>query len=196
MDYRDYVQLFVPLFGAMLVLLLLAKLIASKAEGRQASEADGGRLEFVPNRKSFWGVYLFVACFGYLAIASLFHGVTSIADLALPSVCVGLVAFLLMAFPATIVADDQGMVQMYWLRGRKRIAWKDVSRVAINDKTGEVTVTSKSGVKIMHTRQLPDRQRLLVELDRHCTEKMPVQAPKAMPMSEPAEARSSSHSAA
>src|ERR1035441_4942396 len=62
--------LLIPLFFAVAVLLVLAKLIVSGAdEDRQATETEGGQLEFTPNRRSFWGVYLFLACLAYVGVA-------------------------------------------------------------------------------------------------------------------------------
>jgi len=47
--------LFIPLFFAIAVLLVLAKLIVSGAdEDRQATETESGQLEFTPNRRSYW----------------------------------------------------------------------------------------------------------------------------------------------
>ena len=169
----EFVGLFIPLCGAALLLLLLAKLIAGNADrGREARPAEGGGIEFAPNRRSYWGVYVFCACFGFVIVASLVRGLRSTVDLVVPVACIGFVLLLLAAFPATIVADDKGLEQVYWLRGRKRIAWKEVGKVNVNEKSGDVEISSKSGVKILHARQLPDRTRLLKELDEHCTEKL------------------------
>ena len=79
-----------------------------------------------------------------------------------------------MAFPATIVADEKGLEQIFWLRGRKRIAWNEVAKSTVDEKSGEVKITSKSGVKIVHTRQLPDRTRLLAAIESHSAERIPV----------------------
>ena len=174
----DFVGMLYPLCGAMLFLLLLAKLIAGNADrGREARATEDGRIEFAPNRRSYWGAYVFCATFILVAIVSLARGPRSIADLTVPVACIGFVLLLLVAFPATIVADDKGLEQIFWLR-RKRIAWKEVGKVDVNEKSGEVKIAGKSGVKILHARQLPDRARLLKELDEHCTERL-VPAPPA-----------------
>jgi len=58
--------LLIPLFFAVGVLLVLAKLIVSGAdEDRRAIETESEKLEFTPNRRSYWGVYLFLACLVY-----------------------------------------------------------------------------------------------------------------------------------
>lgn len=183
----ELLGLFLPFGGVALLLLVLARLIAGKAdERREAAQVAAGHLEFTPNRQSYWGVYLFIACFGCSAIASLVHAARSSANLAVSGVLVGFVLLLLMAFPATIVANEQGLEQVFWLRGRKRILWKDVSKVVANEKSGEVKIFSKSGVKIVHTRQLPAKETLLAEVERHHSERAaaPV-APPAFAMSRP-----------
>ncbi len=160
--------MFLPMVFAALVLLVLATLIISGAdENRTASEADGGKIEFLPNRRSYFGVYLFVGFLSYAAIASVFNGLRAQSDLISPLSCIGFVAIMLAAFPGSIVADENGLEQAYWLRNRKRIAWKDISSVEVNEKKGEVRIKGKNGVKIVHTRQLPDRARFLSELEKH-----------------------------
>jgi len=185
----DFVGILLPLVFAVLVLALAAKLIAGAADGnREASRTTDGRLEFAPNRRSFWGVYLFIAFMVYAMIGSLAHGMKGSGDLFVPVSALGFIAFLLAAFPATIVSDKDGIEQRYWLRGRKRIAWKDVRSVTVAEKSGEVKIKSKNGATIMHTKQLPDRARLLEELDEHCAEKLvpAAQASKTLAMSGPA----------
>lgn len=174
-----------------MLLLFLAKLIGGAADrNREARTTENGQVEFAPNRRSFWGVYAFIGCFGFVTIGNLSHGIQSLADLAVPLACVGIVVLLLMAFPATIVADDKGLEQIFWLRGRRRIAWNEIRKVDVNDRRSEVKISSRTGVKILHSRQLPDRARMLKELDGHCTTKLvPAVAepePEALAMSGPA----------
>jgi hypothetical protein len=162
--------MFLPLLGAIAVLMVLAKLIVSAADDdRNATETDG-RLEFAPNRRSFWSIYAFIAFLGYVIVAGLVGGIRSSMDLIAPVCCAGFITLLTMAFPGTIVADQDGLEQRYWLRGRKRIAWKDVAKVTVDEKRGEVKIRGKLGVTILHARQLPDRARLLDELHKRCTE--------------------------
>lgn len=172
----DFLHFFLPQIGGFLVLALLGKMIASKADSRREVRAENGRVEFAPNPRSFVGVYGFTAVIAYIVIAYAINGFHSIADLAVPSVALGFLLLLYMAFPATIVVDDSGLEQTYWLR-RKRIAWKEIAKLDVIEKTGEVNITSKSGVKIMYTRQLPDRTRFLAEIDSHRGSKPVVETP-------------------
>jgi hypothetical protein len=41
-----------------------------------------------------------------------------------------------------------------------------------------VTIIGADGTKIIHSRQLPDRPRLLMELKIHCAEKLPSDFPR------------------
>ena len=86
----------------------------------------------------------------------------------------GFVALMLAAFPAAIVADENGIEQVFWLRGRKRIAWKDSLAVEVNEKKHEIRIKGRNGVKIVHARQLPDRSRLLTEFEKHAPERAAV----------------------
>lgn len=185
----ELVRMFLPLLAVIVVLMVLAKLIVSAADDRNATEVDG-RLEFAPNRRSFWAIYAFIAFLSYVIVGGLASGFRSGMDLIAPLFCAGFIALLMIAFPGTIVADQDGIEQRYWLRGRKHIAWKDVATVTVDEKRGEVKIGSKLGVKIVHARQLPDRARLLNELHKRCTETLvPAATPavqKALAMSGPA----------
>jgi hypothetical protein len=180
--------LFIPLFFALVVLSVLAKLIVSAAdEDRQANETGSGQLEFTPNRRSYWGVYLFLACLAYGVVANVVVGIRSSADLAAPALCIAFAILLLSAFPGTILVDKNGIEQVYWLRGRKRIAWNEIAKVTTDEKRGEVKIKGVNGTKIVFSRQLPDRARLQQELERHSSEKAPARvAPRAFAMSDPA----------
>ncbi|HEY6489751.1 MAG: hypothetical protein WCC26_08520 [Terracidiphilus sp.] len=173
--------LFVPFIGAFLVLLVLSRLIAGDADaGRKAQEMEGGSLEFLPNRRSYWGVYVFLAGMGYGMVTSLWRGIGATVNLVPAVFCLAFVLLLLMAFPGSIRADSQGLSQTYWLRGEKRIAWGGVLTIAINEKKGEIQITGKGGVKVVYARQLPDRERLLDELKKHCAAKMPGESAQKM----------------
>jgi hypothetical protein len=120
-------------------------------------------------------------------VANVVVGIRSSADLAAPAFCIAFVILLLSAFPGTIRIDKNGIEQLYWLRGRKRIAWNEISKVTTDEKRGEVKIKGRNGTKIHFARQLPDRTRLLAELEKHDGEKMAVQVPsRAFAMSGPA----------
>jgi Bacterial PH domain len=162
----------VPYLAAFGVLMILGRLIASEAgEERRAVDGEGGRIEFTPNRRSYWGVYIFAALLAYVSITSLIGGGS--VGLVPALLCTLFILFLLSAFPGSIVADEKGIAQVYWLRGERRIAWSDVRSVEVNEKKQEIRILGKGGVKILHARQLPDRDRLMELLKSHAAEKLP-----------------------
>jgi hypothetical protein len=161
---------------SLVILFVLSRLIISEAdEHRQAQESGDGSLEFTPNRRSYWGVYLFIVFMAYVAVSSLFAGIKAATDLLPAFLSVSFILLLLAAFPGTIRADEKGLEQAYWLRGRKSVAWNEVWRITVNEKKSEVKIVAKSGKKILHSRQLPDRARLIEELRKRCNEKLPAE---------------------
>ncbi len=170
------VLIFVPIFGSIVLVFVLSRIIVDSADkSRQAREIGNGQIEFAPNKRSFVAAVLFVAYLVYMSGSLLF---TTIATL---EGQIGSAYWLLIAliwraaFPASIVVSDEGIRQVYWLR-KKHIAWKDVSQIAIDEKRNRVTITGNGRVKILFTRQLPDKARLMAELGKHCGEKLPVEA--------------------
>ena len=134
--------MFLPFMGAFVVLLVLSRLIVSAAdEHRKALETENGRLEFNPNPRGYWEVYLFIACLGYVVLASFLNGIKS--GIAPAFFCAGFISLLLLAFPGSVVVDKNGLGQVYWLRGEKRIAWSDVAKVSVDEKKREITILGK-----------------------------------------------------
>jgi hypothetical protein len=170
----NLVGILMPFLIAFAVLVVLSRLIAGSADAeRKALETESGRLDFVPNRRSYWGVYIFLACMAYAFLASLVHGLKTGLGLGQVGFIVGFALLLLAAFPGSISIDDDGLGQYFWLRGEKRIAWKDVKAITVDEKKREIKVIGKAGVKVLHARQLPDRERFLEELKKHCAGKVP-----------------------
>src|ERR1700761_9725820 len=93
---------FLPLLGFIALLIVLARLIAAAApKDAHAAETDG-QIEFAPPRRSFWAMYLFLACLGYVTVAGLILGFKSSSSFVVPVLCLGFIALLLMAFPGSI----------------------------------------------------------------------------------------------
>ena len=59
------------------------------------------------------------------------------------------------------------------------------SRDQTGEKSRTVTITGADGIKIVHSRQLPDRPRLLWELKQHCGEQLPADFPRERVSSSP-----------
>jgi hypothetical protein len=170
----NWFQIIGPFVGLMLVLWILSRLIVSEASpDRKALEPASGILDFVPNRQNYWGIYGFLACLGYIAVSSLFSGISSITSLVPAVVCSCFALMLLGAFPGSIAIRPEGVAQFYWLWRERRFAWADIKRIEIDEKRRMVTITNLEGKKIVHTKQLQDRERFLAELEKHCPDKMP-----------------------
>jgi hypothetical protein len=82
------------------------------------------------------------------------------------------------SFPETIIVKADGLEQVSWLWKNKRIHRSDIVEINTGEKSRTVTITSADGTRIVHSRQLPDRQRLLAELKHHCGENPPSDFPR------------------
>jgi len=181
------VAMVVPFFAVILLLFVLSRLVVSAAGiDRQPEELSGGTLQFLPNPSAYWGVYLFLGCLAFLALSGVANAIRGGSGLIPAVLCTGFFLFLLSAYPGSIVINKDGLEQLYWLTGRKRIPWSEVWSVAVDAKSNSVTVVGKRSVKIVHTRQLPGHDRFLAELQAHCPDRMPgahrvVSAPVELP---------------
>ena len=96
-------------------------------------------------------------------------GATALGMLAL------VVAF---SFPHTIIVMADGLQQITWLRRKKQIHWGDIVEINTGERSRAVTITGADGTRVVHTHQLPDRPRLLMELKVHCGENLPPDFPR------------------
>jgi hypothetical protein len=82
-----------------------------------------------------------------------------------------LLLMIVFTFPDTITATENGLDQISWLWKHRRIRWSDIVEIRVGG--GMVTISGADGTKIVHTRQLPDRERFMAEIRRHCGENLP-----------------------
>lgn len=82
------------------------------------------------------------------------------------------------SFPATIILSTDGLQQVSWLWKDKRIGWSEIVEINTGEKSRTVTVTGADGTKIVHSRQLSDRPRLISELKHHCGHSLPQDFPQ------------------
>ena len=95
------------------------------------------------------------------------------------AVCLGiLLVMALFPFPGTIVVTADGLEQISWSWKNKQIRWADIVEINAGEKSRTVTVTGADGTKIVQSRQLPDRPRLLAELRDHCRDNLPSDFPR------------------
>jgi hypothetical protein len=158
-----------PIFGSILVCWIAALMVISEADkNRLAVESENGRIEFLPNRRSYWGVYVIIAVLSYPVVTGVISEIKAGSGAWLVSLCMGFIMLLLISFPGSIDVTSEGLEQNYWVGRLKRIAWKDVVGFEIDKKGKKVTIRAKNGPKIVHTRQLADRERFVAELEIHC----------------------------
>lgn len=175
-----------PFFIVAVVLLVLSQLVLAEGDPTRPPRTlpDGG-LEFAFPQRAFLGIYLFLGLLGMVAVSGIVSAVHSSMGIVMTAFSVGFIVLLLWALPGTIVVNAQGLEQRYWLRKPVTIAWADVRVVVVNKKGNEVTIRGMGGTKIQHSRQFPDRARLLAELETHCPDRMPgakrVVAPPEVP---------------
>lgn len=161
------------LVWAVPVLLLLA-IRSETGQHRAAKEAGDGKVVFELDQRTYWA---WLALFVYLLYAIViqfgggpFRGRSLVVAFVLAVLAVGLMA----PFPETITSGPDGLMQevRFFLK-KKRIAWDDVREVRPAKKNKLLIVTGADGTRVIHTRQLPDRDRLLEELCKRCGDKIP-----------------------
>lgn len=178
MGERWVLMLWMWFFRMMLVwavpLVLLFVIWLGASRHRRARELGEGRVEFTLERRTFWAWLVMVAYLLYVIVLQLVIS----GGHALPlvfAVFFGACAVILIAdFPATITAGPDGLEQVawFWLK-RKRIAWDEIKEIRADKKNRDLTIVGAKGTKIQFMRQLPDRDRLLEEMRKHCRDNMP-----------------------
>ncbi len=173
----DLFKAIAPFFCVFIVFWIAGRVaVADAASHRTAVQRENGRIDFFPNRQCFWGIYVIFAFISYPILVFVATGFKSPVGLWLISLCSGCILLLLMSFPGSIYITGDGLEQSYWVGSKRRIQWKQVAWIRIDEKKKRVTVKGSNGHKIVHTRQLPDKVRFLAELRRHCPTKMPAEA--------------------
>jgi hypothetical protein len=149
-----------------------------KGNQRPARDLSSDQIEFAPHWFTIWA-WLFII--GFMAVPGMRYVMQRQGSpwQIVFSTCLGFGALLeVIDFPGTIVVTRDGLEQIYWLRKRKRIRWKDIVEVETGIKEKAITITGADGTKIVHFSQLADRSRLLMELKRHCGEELPPDFPR------------------
>lgn len=143
-------------------------------DNRKAQILNDKRIEFAPKKLAVLGSILIAVYFAYFTIANLVkHWHETPFDL-LISACVGLVSLtIVFSLPGAIVVTADGVNQLFWFRKNKHIRWVDIVEINTGKKSRAVTITGVDRTKIVHSRQLADRSRLLFEVKQHCGESLP-----------------------
>ena len=164
-------------FGILAVVALFF-LWGDADKQRKAMLLPDGRIEFTLNRRAYFAWALVVAYLIYATIRRLMHINAGWFSLYIAVILGGLAVMIAFPFPAAILVTADGVEQISWLWKNKRIRWDDIVEINTGEKSHTVTITGGDGTKIIHSRQLPDRQRLLAELKHHCGENLPSDFPR------------------
>lgn len=165
----------VPMVGMIVLVWALARIVVGSADANRQANQINGQLEFAPNRRSFVATPVFVGLLVYLGATVFASKLPAHINLFGAGFWLALAAVILAAFPATIRTGDEGVKQLYWFWKPRKIAWKEIDAVAFDEKKQKLTIKGQGGTKIVHTRQLPDRARLIAELEKHCEGKVPAE---------------------
>jgi hypothetical protein len=92
---------------------------------------------------------------------------------------IGLAAAFLLIYelPGTIVVNDIGIEQRFWIRPNRLIRWNEIEEINTGDRIRIVTVTSSDGTEIVFSKGHADRPRLLREIKQHCGQNFPADFP-------------------
>ncbi|MHB1673972.1 MAG: PH domain-containing protein [Acidobacteriaceae bacterium] len=159
-------------------LLAFLVLIAGVGKPKSAGDLADGKIEFAPSRIELAAWVVIFICLMIETIDLFRHSQGQILNL-LSAACPGLLVLVVISYvPGTIVITADGLQQIYWFSRNKRIRWEEIVEINTGKKNRDVTITGANRTKIIHSNQLPDRARLLLELKRHCGENLPPDFPR------------------
>ena len=156
---------------------LIWNLYYRKSNRSSAKELSDGRVEFPPSQWTLMIWPLLVVYSAYRVIMRLEHRHASQADLI--SIAILGFAFLehLISFPGTVAVTRDGLEQIYWFRKTKYVRWSEIVEINTGDKIARIEITGTDGTKIIHSKNLADRARLMLEIKQHCGDNLPPEFP-------------------
>lgn len=183
MEWKLIAKLIAMILGILALVwavpaILIWQIYYSKGNRNAAIVLSDGRIEFPPTQWQFV-IWPFVSGYSAYAVFSFTqHHQWSVWNLIL--ICTLLAAAFeeLRGFPGTIAITREGLEQMYWLRRNAFIPWNTIVEINTGAKIKIVTIKAADGAKIVHTRNLADRPRLLKELKRYCSNQLPPDFPE------------------
>lgn len=166
--------------GLLVLALAVATLIwlwGDADKHRKAKPLSAGGIELAPNRRAYYAWCLIIAYLTYVTIHRFVHASGKPFNLLIAACFAALTVMIATVFPSTIVVATGGLEQVFWLRKNKRLLWSDIVEINTGEKSRLVTITGADGTKIVHSRQLPDRTRLLKEIKTRCEDNLPAEFP-------------------
>jgi len=154
--------------------LLLAWMhLRGSNRARSAKDIGDGRVEFSPDLLTYFAWPLIVFLPAWAAINELRRGSGEWWHLMTPMVLLLLTASEMFSFPGSIVVSHDAIEQHFWLRGEKRIRWGEITEIREPGMSGALTITASDNTKIIFSNRLPDRTRLLAEIEKYCRGNLP-----------------------
>lgn len=147
---------------------------------RSAKILSDGRIEFAPRWFGVWA-WIFLAFRTSFVIPSyLRQGLGKPWDFVTGALLGAVVLGVLCEIPGTLIVSSTGLKQVYWFWHNKQIRWDEIVEINTGEKNkgGTVTVMGADGTSIVHSGQLPDRPRFLLELKQRCGENLPPDFPR------------------
>lgn len=164
-------------FLAWVPVLALWVFAGSNGSKRPATELGDGRIEFRPKKIAYSAWLMIVVFLAYETTELFLHSQWKPLNLAI-AICLGFLTLaFLHSFPGTVVITDDTIQQIFWFRRNKRVGWEYIVEINTGGKSRTVTITDADGNKIVHSNQLPDRSRLLREIEKHCGDNLPPDFP-------------------
>jgi hypothetical protein len=147
---------------------------------RSAEILTGGQIEFAPRWFGVWGWIFLVLQAIFIVPHYLKQGLGKPWDFVTGALLSVVALGFLCEIPGTLIVSGDGLKQFYWFWRNKQIRWDEIVEINTGEKnkSSTVTVTGADGTKIIHSSQLPDRPRFLLELKQHCGENLPPDFPR------------------
>jgi hypothetical protein len=159
------------------ILLVLAGMVKNR---RSANILTHGQIEFAPRWFGVWALMFVALQMSFTVPRYLKHGLGKPGDF-ITGVSLGVAVLgFLCVIPGTLIVTSDGLEQIYWFWRNKKIRWDEIVEINTGEKgkSSTVTVMGADGTKIVHSGQLPDRPRFLLELKQHCGENLPPDFPR------------------
>jgi hypothetical protein len=161
-------------FWIALALVLFSSIVSNR---RIATVHANGKVDFATRWFGIWAWLYVVIRMCFIASSYLRHGMgqplTFATGALLGFASVGSVFML----PGTVIVSNYGLEEVIWLWRNKRIRWEEIVEINTERKGSTVTVIGADKTKIIHSSQLSDRPRFLLEIKRHCGENLPADFP-------------------
>lgn len=145
---------------------------------RPARVLSGSSVEFAPDWIALWGWLYLAFHTAWLAVRNVMKSHGEPWDFVIPVMLGSCAVMFLFAIPGKVVVSENGIDEVNWLRKSKRILWKEIVEIESGQKDRMVTITGADGTRIVHSRFLADRPRLLLELKHHCGDELPPDFPR------------------